>query len=74
MVLEPDLEDTKLESLSDLELSTESSAESSTKSLIGLVWDLLLNLLTEIVATNPILVHIEQPYKYSLTWGYIRNR
>ena len=37
VVLEPDLEDTKLESLSDLELSVKSSAELSIKSLIGLI-------------------------------------
>ncbi len=57
MVLEPNLEDTELESLSDLEPSAESSAESSAKSLIGLAWDLLLDLLTEIIAANPILVY-----------------
>jgi len=70
VVLEPDLEDIELESLSDLELSIELSVES----LIGLAWDLLLDLLIEIAAANLILVYIERPHKSSLTGGYIHNR
>ena len=67
VVLEPDLEDIKLESISDLEPSTKSFAKSSIKSLIGSIWDLLSDLSTEIIAVNPILVYIKQPYKCSLT-------
>ena len=50
------------------------SVELSIESLIGLVWDLPLDILTEIIATNLILVYIEQPYKRSLTRGYICNK
>ena len=55
MAKEPNLKDIKLELLSNLE----SSAKSSIELLIGSVWDLLLDLLTEITATNLILVYAE---------------
>jgi len=55
MVLEPNLEDIELESLSDLK----SSIELSVESLTGLAWDSPLDILTEIAAANLILVYAE---------------
>ena len=51
MVSKTNLEDFKLASLSDTELSAEL--------LLDLVWDLLLDLLTKIIAANLILVYVE---------------